>query len=146
MNNETSSSSEPFRVLIVDDEEDFVRVLLKRLQRRNLDVVSVTGGAEALRTVTDSRFDAVVLDLRMPGMDGMSTLRAIKSSDPGVEVIILTGQAELELARQAMTLGAFDYLLKPPDFDELLHKIQDAASRHREGGKRRMHASAPSEG
>ncbi len=125
-----SHSPENLRVLLVDDEEDFVSVMVKRLTKRNLHVVTANGAAQALGLLAEAPFDAVVLDLRMPGTDGLTTLQQIKQVDARTEVIILTGQAELETARRAMSLGAFDYLLKPPDIDDLLYKIQDASLRH----------------
>jgi DNA-binding NtrC family response regulator len=120
------------RVLIVDDEPDFREILVKRLRMRNLEAIPAAGGREALERLIDEPFDAVVLDMHMPGMCGMETLREIKKVAPSVEVIILTGVAELQLAVQGMELGAFDYLLKPTDVDELLYKIEDASKRKQE--------------
>jgi DNA-binding NtrC family response regulator len=114
------------RVLFVDDETDFRETLIKRMQKRRIDAVGLGSGEEALSWLAKDTADVVVLDVRMQGMDGIQTLRAIKKSRPLVEVIMLTGHANLEIAREGMQLGAFDYLMKPVDLDELLYKIEDA--------------------
>jgi DNA-binding NtrC family response regulator len=115
-----------FNVLLVDDEVEFLETLVKRLKKRNLNPLGVTSGEEALRVLSETPVDVVVLDVKMPGMDGIDALRAIKSAYPLVEVIMLTGHANLEVAVAGMELGAFDYLMKPMDIDELLYKLQDA--------------------
>ncbi len=115
-----------FRVLLVDDEKDFLETLVKRLRKRKLDAVGASGGLEAVRMVTAEPVDVVVLDVKMPDMNGIETLKQIKSIQPSAEVIMLTGHADMEVAIQGMELGAFDYLMKPADIDELLYKIQDA--------------------
>lgn len=120
-----------FTVLLVDDEAEFRDLLEKRLRKRNLSLLSAGSGEEALEIVTREAVDVVVLDVRMPGMDGRETLREIKRLHPEVEVIMLTGQASVEVALEGMELGAFDYLLKPVSFDELLFKLQDAAEKKR---------------
>jgi len=113
-------------VLLVDDEKDFLEVLTKRLRKRKLRLVAANSGAEAIRTLQGTPIDVVVLDMRMPQMDGLQTLREIKRISPAVEVIMLTGHANVETAVEGMELGAFDYLMKPVDIDELLYKVQDA--------------------
>jgi len=118
-----------FRVLLVDDEVDFLETLLKRLQKRHLDAVGAKSGEEALAALESAPFDAVVLDVRMPGIDGVETLRRIKQQHPLVEVILLTGHANMEVAVEGMELGAFDYLMKPVDLDDLLYKLQDALAK-----------------
>ena len=115
-----------FRVLFVDDEADFRETLIKRMQKRHVEAAGVRSGEEALDWLREHPADLVVLDVRMPGMDGIQTLRAIKRDHPLLEVILLTGHANLEVAREGMQLGAFDYLMKPVDLDELLYKIEDA--------------------
>ena len=115
-----------FKVLLVDDETDFVIPLSKRLRKRNLEVYSATSGQEALDFLSQSLCDVVVRDVKMPGMDGIETLRRIKEVAPLVEVIMLTGHANVEVAIKGMELGAFDYLMKPVDIDDLLYKLQDA--------------------
>jgi DNA-binding NtrC family response regulator len=115
-----------FRVLFVDDETDFRETLIKRMQKRGVAAFGVPSGGEALSWLQQQAADIVVLDVRMPGMDGIQTLRAIKRDHPLLEVILLTGHASLEIAREGMQLGAFDYLMKPIDIDELLYKLEDA--------------------
>jgi len=115
-----------FKVLFVDDEVDYLDTLVKRMRKRGLDVQGVSSGAEALAALDHQTPDVVVLDVRMPGMDGIEILRRIKQQHPLVEVLMLTGHACLEAAREGMQLGAFDYLMKPINIDELLYKLQDA--------------------
>ena len=115
-----------FSVLLVDDEVEFLETLLKRLKKRKLDVSGVHSGEAALDFLKANPVDVVVLDVKMPGMDGLETLRAMKKEVPLVEVIMLTGHANMEVAIEGMELGAFDYLMKPMDIDELLYKLQDA--------------------
>ena len=115
-----------FHVLFVDDEADFRETLIKRMQKRHVLASGVRSGEEALDWLKQNPADVVVLDVRMPGMDGIQTLRAIKCDHPLLEVILLTGHANLEIAREGMQLGAFDYLMKPIDLDELLYKLEDA--------------------
>ena len=113
-------------VLLVDDEVEFRHTLEKRLKRRSLNVKGVGSGEEALEQLEEELIDVVVLDVRMAGMDGIETLRAIKKTQPLIEVIMLTGHASIEVAVQGMEFGAFDYLMKPMQIDDLLYKIQDA--------------------
>jgi DNA-binding NtrC family response regulator len=115
-----------FRVLFVDDEVDFLETILKRMQKRSVAASGVDSGEAALAWLQQNPADMVVLDVRMKGMDGIQTLRALKSAHPLIEVIMLTGHASLEIAREGMKLGAFDYLMKPIDLDELLYKLEDA--------------------
>ena len=117
------------KVMLVDDEVGFRETVSKRLKKRKVDLVAVGSGEEALEHLRIERVDIVVLDMKMPGMDGIQTLRAIKTVDPLIEVVILTGHASLEAAKDGMSLGAFDYLMKPVDLDELLYRIQDAYKR-----------------
>jgi DNA-binding NtrC family response regulator len=116
----------PCRVLLVDDEVDFVQAVARRLKRNELGVEAAHSGGDALRHLAENPTDVVVLDMKMPGMDGLETLREIKARQPLVEVIMLTGHASVEAAIDGMELGAFDYLMKPVEFEELLYKIQDA--------------------
>jgi DNA-binding NtrC family response regulator len=115
-----------FSVLLVDDEEEFLETLVKRLRKRKLTVSGVGSGEEAIEFLKKEAVDIVVLDVKMPGMGGLETLNAIKKLRPLVEVIMLTGHANMEAAIEGMELGAFDYLMKPMDIDELLYKLQDA--------------------
>lgn len=115
-----------FRVLFVDDEADFLETILKRMQKRGVAAFGARSGEQALSWLQQQSADIVVLDVRMQGIDGIQTLRSIKSAHPLIEVIMLTGHASLEIAREGMQLGAFDYLMKPVDLDELLYKLEDA--------------------
>ena len=117
---------ENFIVLLVDDETEFLETLVKRLNKRGLNVLTAKSGEEALTTIKTKRVDVTVLDVRMPGINGVQTLKKIKALDPLIEVIMLTGHASIEAAIEGMELGAFDYLMKPADIDELFYKIQDA--------------------
>ncbi len=113
-------------VLFVDDELDFLETLLKRMKKRDVNVTGIKSGEEALELLVREPVDVLVLDVRMPGMDGIQTLREVKKRYPLIEIIMLTGHASLEVALEGMELGAFDYLMKPINIDELLYKIQDA--------------------
>ncbi len=115
-----------FNVLLVDDEEEFLKTLVKRMKKRNVNATGVKSGEEALELLDQHPVDVVVLDVRMPGMDGIEALKEIKRRHPLIEVIMLTGHASVEVAVQGMELGAFDYLMKPIDIDELLYKVEDA--------------------
>ena len=118
---------ECFSTLVVDDETDFLETLVKRLQRRNIETVGVRSGEQALDTMAKMHFDAVVLDMKMPGgIDGIETLREIKRQHPLTEVILLTGHGSVEASIEGMKMGAFDYLLKPIKLEELLVKLGEA--------------------
>jgi DNA-binding NtrC family response regulator len=118
--------SEAVRVLLVDDEESYVETLRKRLMRRGLEVTMAHSGEQALEALQGFPADVVLLDVKMPGMDGMETLSRIKQAHPAVEVIMLTGHANVDVAIRGMEQGAFDYLMKPAEMDDLYYKIQDA--------------------
>jgi len=116
-----------FNVLIVDDEEDFLETIIKRLNKREVDASGARSGEEALELLKEKTFDVVILDVKMPGgMDGIEALREMKKIQPLVEVILLTGHASVETSIEGMKLGAFDYLLKPIKLDDLLRKIAQA--------------------
>jgi DNA-binding NtrC family response regulator len=116
-----------FNVLIVDDEEDFLETIIKRLNKRQVDASGARSGEEALELLKEKTFDVVILDIKMPGgMDGIEALREIKKIQPLAEVILLTGHASVETSIEGMRLGAFDYLLKPIKLDDLLKKIAQA--------------------
>jgi two-component system, OmpR family, response regulator len=118
-----------FRVLLVDDEEDFRETLQKRLRNRKLQVETAENGYKALEILQAQDFDVVILDVKMPGLDGIDTLKEIKIKKPDVEVIMLTGHASVESGIQGMQLGAFDYVMKPVPLDELLDKMRQAYER-----------------
>ena len=118
------------KVLLVDDEAPFVEALAKRLGKRDLAVVTAFSGAEALEKLQkESHIDVVVLDVKMPGMDGIETLQRIKTAYPLVEVVMLTGHATVESAIEGMKMGALDYLMKPCDMDILIAKVTEAKSK-----------------
>ena len=115
-----------FRALVVDDEKEFLDTLVKRLNKRNIDAEGVGNGEEALLILGRKPVDVVILDVRMPGMDGIEILRELKKAHPLIEVVMLTGHASMEVAIEGMEIGAFDYMMKPVDIDELVYKLQDA--------------------
>ncbi|MBW1784422.1 MAG: response regulator [Deltaproteobacteria bacterium] len=116
-----------FRALVVDDEEDFLETIVKRLNKRNIDTTGVTNGEDALELMKQKLFDVVILDIKMPGgMDGIEALREMKKIQPLAEVILLTGHASVETSIEGMKLGAFDYLLKPIKLEDLLVKLAQA--------------------
>lgn len=114
------------RILLVDDEEQFLELLSQRLEIRGLKVSSVTSGEEALALVEEQNFDVIVVDLSMPGIDGIETLKQLKEKDPDAEVIILTGHATVQSGIKAMKLGAEDFLTKPVELGVLLETINAA--------------------
>jgi DNA-binding NtrC family response regulator len=124
------------KVMIVDDEQKFVDYLRKRLENRELTVATAYNGEEALKILKETPQDVVVLDVLMPGMDGIATLREIKSREPLTEVIMLTGHASVESAIDGMKLGAYDYLMKPCETDDLVDKIRKAYARKAEQEER----------
>lgn len=117
------------RVLLVDDEPDFLELLSARLTTRGMSVTTATCGEEALDISRNARFDIIVIDLSMPGMNGIETVRNIKKQRPFAEVIILTGHANIKSSVEAIKVGAEDFLEKPVDMDILLKKIHIAHER-----------------
>lgn len=116
------------RILLVDDEEPFLSTMAKRLTKRGLTVFTAISGEEALETLAkNSALEVIILDVKMPGMDGIETLQEIKKRHPIKEVIMLTGHGTVESAIEGMKLGAFDFLLKPCDMDILMAKVDEAA-------------------
>jgi len=120
------------KLLLVDDERAFLDTMTKRLEKRQTVVTAVYSGPDGLTELENNHgIEVVVLDVKMPGMDGMETLVEIKKRFPLVEVIMLTGHATVETAIDGMKLGAFDYLMKPCDIELLLTKAKEAASKKR---------------
>ncbi len=116
-----------FSVLIADDETDFLETIVNRLQKRKIEATGVSSGEAALKLIKEKPFDIVLLDVKMPGgMDGIEVLREVKKLQPLTEVILLTGHASVETGIEGLKLGAFDYLLKPVKFAELLEKLAAA--------------------
>ena len=126
----------PVNILVVDDEKDFVEMLSLRLQEVGEKVSTAYSGKECLETLEKTNIDVVILDIKMPGMDGMETLGEIKKSFPIIEVIMLTGHGSAETAVEGMKSGAFDYLMKPADFDDLTAKLEGARKRKDEQEER----------
>ena len=122
----------PPLIMLVDDEADFVETMTKRLKKRELDVMTAFSGREALETLeTHQNIDVVILDVKMPGMDGIETLKKIKVSYPLVEVVMLTAHATVESAIEGMRFGAFDYLMKPCAMEDLMEKVHEATRKKR---------------
>jgi DNA-binding NtrC family response regulator len=120
---------EPFSVLFVDDDRNFLDTLVERLRMREIKVDGVYSGEAALEYVDKKKVDVVILEVRMPEMSGIEILKEIKKRNTLIEVIMLSGHANMEVAIESMELGAFDYLLKPIEIDALLYKIQDACQK-----------------
>jgi len=120
---------ESIRLLLVDDEQGYVQVLCKRMARRDIRVTAALSGSEAIQRLRREEFDVAVLDLKMEDMDGIEVLKVFKKMDPAMPVIMLTGHGSETAAREGMEYGAFDYLTKPCDLEELLEKILQAHRR-----------------
>jgi len=114
------------KILLVDDEDEFVNALAQRLEVRGLKVTGATRGEDAVEMIGNQIFDIIVLDLAMPGMDGLETLKKIKEKDPDTEIVMLSGQGNIKSGVAAMKLGAEDFLEKPVDLNELLKRIEVA--------------------
>jgi len=114
------------KLLLVDDEKGFVDVIAKRMSKRNIDVTKAYSGTEALKALRKTDFDIAVLDLKMEDMDGIEILKLFKKIVPDLPVIMLTGHGSEAAARDGTKFGAFDYLTKPCDFEELIFKIKEA--------------------
>lgn len=119
---------EPCRVLLVDDEEEFVTTLAERLSLRGMETRVAFTGEEALRALESELPHVVILDVLLPGMGGLEILRRVRREYPSVQVILLTGRGTDTEARQGMELGAFDYLVKPVQLEEIIKKIRDASA------------------
>ncbi|MBN1105973.1 MAG: response regulator [Deltaproteobacteria bacterium] len=122
---------EEMKIMLVDDEEGFLLTTQKLLLRKGIRVTTATSGAEALEKLMQETIHVVVLDVKMPGMDGVTALKAIKSRFPQVEVIMFTGHASVDSAVSGLMSGATDYLTKPLDIEELVAKVQEAFARGR---------------
>ena len=114
------------KILLVDDEEEFVNTLAERMRNRGMNVSTSTSAVEALGKIEDESFDAVVLDLMMPGFDGLQALKIIKEKRPEIQVILLTGHASVRSGVEAIKLGATEFLEKPADIELLTEKIKRA--------------------
>ncbi len=114
------------KLLLVDDEVEFLEPMKARLERRGISCTTAQSGEEALRLLAASPVECAVVDVKMPGMDGIELLRRMRRLHPAVAVILLTGHASVELGVQGMELGAFEYLLKPVELDDLLDTVRRA--------------------
>ena len=129
------------KILLVDDEKPFVETMMKRLKKREVDVIPAYDGLEAIACLEkNGNVEVVILDIKMPNMDGMTALKEIKKKFPLVEVIMLTGHATVETGIEGMKIGAFDYLMKPCDMDQLIEKVNEAAIRKRRHEEKIMEA------
>jgi len=118
-----------FRVLLVDDEEELVTTVAERLQLRGYHAEAVGNGADALKRIEEEPFEVVVVDVKMPGMDGLELLRRIKAIDSEAQVILLTGRGSEKDSQAGIEEGAFDYLIKPINIEELIKKMKQATGR-----------------
>lgn len=119
---------EPIRLLLVDDEKGFVDVLSKRLAKRNIQATQAFSGSQGIRLLRKSDFDVAVLDLKMEDMDGIELLKIFKKMDPAMPVIMLTGHGSEKASQEGLLHGAYDYLTKPHELDELVDKIHEAVN------------------
>lgn len=131
------------RILLVDDEVVFTENMSKLLTRRGHRVTAVNDGKSAIQALEAEQFDVVVLDLKMPGMDGIATLDEIQKLGCSTQTIILTGHGTIDTAMEAIELGAYDYLSKPCEIDELVHKIEQAWGKKNTSRKRDMEEKTP---
>jgi len=134
MSERAKDQSEHVNLLLVDDEAGYVKVLAKRMAKRNIEVTAALSGSEAIRVLRSHSFDAAVLDLKMEDMDGIEVLKIFKIMDPKMPVIMLTGHGSETAAREGIEFGAYDYLTKPCDLMELVEKIREACGKKEPGG------------
>ena len=139
-----------FNVLVVDDEKEFREMTIKQLLHREMNAEGAENGRIGLEMVKQGHFDVVLLDVKMPEMDGIEALREMKRAKPLIEVVLLTGHASVNSGIEGMKLGAFDYLMKPMEFEEVLDKLSDAFEKRRiqldkiEAAQIKKHMSLPS--
>jgi DNA-binding NtrC family response regulator len=128
MSNREKYSTGTIKLLLVDDEKGFVDIISKRMSKRNIEVISALSGTEGIHALRGQDFDVAVLDLKMEDMDGLEVLKIFKKMVPDMPVIMLTGHGSEQAAREGMQFGAFDYLTKPCELDDLILKIHEAVS------------------
>jgi DNA-binding NtrC family response regulator len=133
MSEKDDTQSGRIKLLLVDDEVGYVDVLSNRMGKRNIDVTKALSGTEAIQALRKQDFDVAVLDLKMEDMDGIEVLKVFKKMVPSMPVIMLTGHGSEQAAREGIEGGAFDYLTKPCELEELMEKIKEAIG-HRGGG------------
>jgi DNA-binding NtrC family response regulator len=127
MNVNETEKNNSIRLLLVDDEIAYVNILAKRLNKRGFDVARAYSATQGIQAVRKEDFDVAVLDLKMEDMDGIEVLKLFKKMAPKMEVIMLTGHGSEQAAREGVQFGAFDYLTKPCDLEDLVEKIKEAA-------------------
>jgi len=124
-------------IMLVDDETAFVETMAKRLVKRDMETITAFSGEECLEKLkTHQNLDVIILDVKMPGKDGLETLKEIKATSPLIEVIMLTGHATVESGIKGMKLGAFDFLMKPCEIEELVSKVEEATRTKRQQEER----------
>jgi len=131
MSDKKNHLKEPVKLLLVDDEKGFVNVMSKRMSKRNIEVTKALNGTEGIRALHHHDFDVAVLDLKMEDMDGIEVLKVFKKMVPEMPVIMLTGHGSEQAAREGIQFGAFDYLTKPCELEDLIHKIHEAIDTRR---------------
>ncbi len=114
------------RVLVIDDEEELVSAVVERMSLRNIEAYGALTAAEALKKLQEKKITVVVLDVKMPGIDGLELLKKIKKMHPGIQVILLTGRGSENESKIGLAEGAFDYLIKPIDIEELIGRMREA--------------------
>jgi DNA-binding NtrC family response regulator len=120
------------QILVVDDEREFLENVSERLRNRDIDVDTALNGEEALDKIKDNIYDAIVMDLMMPGLDGLETLKQALQRKPDLQIILLTAQATVKKGVEAMRQGAFDFLEKPADLNLLVEKVKQGKARRME--------------
>ncbi|MGC8719745.1 MAG: response regulator [Thermodesulforhabdaceae bacterium] len=126
---EKKPEMKPLRVLIIDDEVAYADVLKRRMEKRNFEVEVAHSGTEAIQKLRRASFDVAVLDLKMEDMNGIEVLKIFKKMDPEMPVIMITGHGSEQAAQEGMSCGAYDYLMKPCEFEVLIEKIHEAVKR-----------------
>jgi DNA-binding response OmpR family regulator len=124
---------ERIKLLLVDDEQAYVRILSKRLTKRDFDVTTAFSGIQGIQALRKQEFDVAVLDLKMEDMDGIEVLKIFKKMSPTISVIMLTGHGSEQAAREGIEFGAFDYLMKPCELEDLVERIKAAAEKAKTG-------------
>ncbi len=117
------------KVLLIDDEKEFAEVLAERMEARGLKITTADSGPKAIQCVADENFDAIVLNLFMPGMDGIETLKQLLQKNPDLQIILLVGRATIKKGVEAIKLGAMDFIEKPAEFEKLMELINKAAAK-----------------
>jgi two-component system, response regulator RegA len=131
MSANNDEKTDRIKLLIIDDEQAYVRTLGKRLTKRNFDVGVAFSGTEGIQAVRKDDYDVAVLDLKMDDMDGIEVLKIFKRMVPNMEVIMVTGHGSETAAREGVDFGAFDYLVKPCELEDLIQKIREAAQKRK---------------